>query len=119
TAVDRVAVDESVLDVLSAELSDRAVVESLVTTFLGELDARGADIATGDPESAVRQAHTLKSSAKLLGALHLAELCAAAETDASVRGAVSEAAIAARVGLTAWLAAAPHYPDSLVTDKAR
>lgn len=119
TAVDRVAVDESVLDVLSAELSDRAVVESLVTTFLGELDARGADIAHGDPESAVRQAHTLKSSAKLLGALHLAELCAAAETDASVRGAVSEAAIAARVGLVAWLAAAPHYPDSLVPDKAR
>jgi HPt (histidine-containing phosphotransfer) domain-containing protein len=90
-----------------------------VTTFLGELDARGADIATGDPDSAARQAHTLKSSAKLLGALHLAELCAAAETDGSVRGAISEAANAARAGLKAWLSATPQHPDDTPIDQAK
>ena len=107
------------LDELVAELSDRTVVESLVTTFLGELDARGADIATGDPDSAARQAHTLKSSAKLLGALHLAELCAAAETDGSVRGAISEAANAARAGLKAWLSATPQHPDDTPIDQVK
>jgi CheY-like chemotaxis protein len=113
--VDRVAVDESVLDELVAELRDRTIVENLVTTFLSELDARGADIAIGDHEKAARQAHTLKSSAKLLGALHLAELCAAAETDGSVRDALSAAAIAARVGLREWLIAVPKHPGTGMT----
>ena len=119
TVVEAVAVDESVLNELAAELSGREVVESLVVTFLGELDARGAAIASGDPESAIRQAHTLKSSAKLLGALHLAELCAAAETDSSARGAVSAAALAARDGLTAWLSATPQRPDQMPMDQAK
>jgi HPt (histidine-containing phosphotransfer) domain-containing protein len=119
TAVDAVAVDESVLNKLAAELSSREVVERLVVTFLGELDARGTDIATGAPESAIRQAHTLKSSAKLLGALHLAELCAAAETDSKARDAVSAAAIAARVGLTAWLNVTPQHPDQMPMDQAK
>jgi PAS domain S-box-containing protein len=119
TAVDAVAVDESVLNELAAELSGRAVVESLVATFLRELDARGADIATGDPDLAARQAHSLRSSAKLLGAQHLAELCAAVEIDSSVRGGVSEAAIAARAGLTAWLNVTPQHPDQMPMDQAK
>jgi PAS domain S-box-containing protein len=119
TAVDTVAVDESVLNELAAELSDRAVVESLVATFLGELAARGADIATGDPDLAARQAHTLKSSAKLLGALQLAELCAAVEIDSSLRDGISEAVVDARAGLTAWLSATPQHPDQIPMDQAK
>jgi HPt (histidine-containing phosphotransfer) domain-containing protein len=108
-----------VLNELAAELSDRAVVESLVATFLGELEARGADIATGGPDLAARQAHTLKSSAKLLGALHLAELCDAAEIDISVRDGISEAIVAARAGLTAWVGATSPHPDSMPMDEAK
>jgi PAS domain S-box-containing protein len=119
TAVDTVAVDESVLNELASELSDRAIVESLVATFLGELEARGADIATGDPDLAARQAHSLKSSAKLLGALHLAELCAAVEIDSSVRDGVAQAAIAARAGLMAWVSATPPPLDPTPTDQAK
>ena len=97
------AVDPAVLDQLADELGDRTIVSSLVTTFLDELAARQQDIADGDVTLAARQAHTLKSSARLLGAVPLSEVCAAAETDPAARGLITDAAAAARNGLLRWL----------------
>ena len=106
------AVDESILDELADELGDRSVVEGLVRTFLGELGDRESDIATGSAELVARQAHTLKSSAKLLGAMRLAEVCAAAETDSAARSEITAAASAARTGLSAWLDRRSDHPGS-------
>ncbi len=106
------AVDTSVLDALAAELGDRTIVEGLVRTFLNELDSREVDIATGDAELAARQAHTLKSSAKLLGAGRLSDVCAAAEGDATVRPEITQAAHGARLGLSAWLDSADDHPET-------
>lgn len=102
-ATDHAALDVSALEQLADELGDRAIVAGLVRTFLGELDARESGISGDDATLAARQAHTLKSSAKLLGAVRLAQICAAAETDPSARHEIASAAAAARVGLTAWL----------------
>lgn len=96
-------VDVAVLDGLVEELGDRSVVEGLVRTFLTELDARRSDVAGADSDLAARQAHTLKSSARLLGATALADLCSAAEHDPAARPGIGVVAAAARTGLTAWL----------------
>jgi len=81
-------VDAAVLDSLAADLGDASVVVDLVRTFLGELHGRRtalADACTdGDTAAAKRAAHTLKSSAQLLGALDLAHACQRIETLASV-----------------------------------
>ena len=97
------AADHSVLDTLADELGDRATVEQLVRSFLAELDARSADILGADDTLAARQAHTLKSSAALLGAIELAEACAAAEHDRSRRTELASLVDHARAGLHAWL----------------
>ena len=72
-------VDSGVLDELSEDLSDPAVVVDLVRTFLDELHGRRtalADaVADGDVLAAKRAAHTLKSSALLLGAMELGRAC--------------------------------------------
>ncbi len=72
-------VDASVLDSLAADLGDPAVVVDLVRTFLGELHGRRTALAEaaadGDVASAKRAAHTLKSSALLLGADNLGRAC--------------------------------------------
>ncbi len=78
-------IDVRVLDELADELGDRSIVDGLVGTFLDELDARSADIIGDDPELAARQAHTLKSSARLLGAIRLSQACADAEHDPDAR----------------------------------
>lgn len=103
TATDETAIDVAVLEQLAEELGDRAIVAGLVRTFLGELDARESGISGDDAALAARQAHTLKSSAKLLGAMHLAQVCAATENDALARHEIVSAAATARIGLTAWL----------------
>lgn len=105
------AIDVGVLDDLVDDLDDRGIVEGLVRTFLAELDARESGIAGTDQVVASRQAHTLKSSAKLLGALELARVCAAAESDPGARSDIGTVAEAARVGLHAWLDATDEYPD--------
>ena len=68
-------VDSGVLDELSEDLGDPAVVVDLVRAFLDELHGRRtalADaVAEGDVMAAKRAAHTLKSSALLQGALEL------------------------------------------------
>lgn len=91
------------LDSLAAELGDRSIVEGLIRTFLGELDARWADIVGDDPQRAARQAHTLKSSARLLGAQALSEACERAETDHEARQTIEVLASAARRELEAWI----------------
>ena len=81
-------VDTTVLDSLAADLGDAAVVVDLVRTFLGELNGRRTALAEagadGDTVAAKRVAHTLKSSAQLLGALDLGRACQRIETLDSV-----------------------------------
>ncbi len=101
---ERDAIDESVLDDLSAELGDREIVMSLVETFLDALGERRADISGADAAVAARQAHTLKSSARLLGANALADACEAAEADPTARAEIGTIADAAEAGLRGWLA---------------
>jgi PAS domain S-box-containing protein len=98
-------IDLRVLDELVDELGDRSIVGGLVGTFLDELDARSADIIGDDPDLAARQAHTLKSSARLLGAVRLSQACADAEHDADARSGIDELAASARTELRGWLAA--------------
>lgn len=107
------AIDDTVLDSLGTELGDRSIVEGLVRTFLGELDARESDIATGPAALAARQAHTLKSSAKLLGARQLSEVCAAAESDPAARAGITVVASAARRALTEWLERGDDHPGTV------
>lgn len=96
------------LDVLVDELGDRDLVSGLVMTFLGELDSRQAAINDADAATAARHAHTLKSSAALLGAHDLAAACAAVERDPTTRPELAPLIEAARAGLLAWLDQAPN-----------
>ena len=96
-------VDVAVLQNLADELGDRSIVESLVNTFLAELDARSADITGDDAELAARQAHTLKSSARLLGAELLFQACADAEHDPLARQGIDTLAASARDELRTWV----------------
>lgn len=66
-------VDRGVLAGLVAELGDADVVRTLIDTFLRELPNRVAAIHQADDPR--RAAHTLKSTAAMLGAAQLAELC--------------------------------------------
>jgi CheY-like chemotaxis protein/HPt (histidine-containing phosphotransfer) domain-containing protein len=104
-AVDRAerAVDVDTLATLAGELGNPAIVISLVETFLGELERRRAAIAGDDPEQIAREAHTLKSSARLLGAVHLATVCEQVEQDASRAPLVHDQAIAAERAFRSWL----------------
>jgi CheY-like chemotaxis protein/HPt (histidine-containing phosphotransfer) domain-containing protein len=112
TSTDQPAIDSTALEQLADELGDRAIVASLIRTFLGELESRELGISGDDETLAARQAHTLKSSAKLLGAIHLSEVCDAFETDPSERHRITHAAASARAGLTAWLdREGRHHPD--------
>ncbi|MEM8706604.1 MAG: ATP-binding protein [Actinomycetota bacterium] len=71
------AVDTGVLGQLVNELGDADVVRTLIDTFLRELPNRVDAIrASDDPR---RAAHTLKSTAAMLGAAPLAELCLSIE----------------------------------------
>lgn len=95
------------LNNLVDELGDRELVAGLVTTFLGELDARQVAIREADDATAGRHAHTLKSSAALLGAHDLAAACAAVERDPATRTELTPLIEAVRVGLHAWLDQVP------------
>lgn len=73
------AVDESVLTALATDLGDDAVVRQLVSTFLDELPSRRSALSSardsGDMPMAQALAHTLRSSAMLLGAHELGVVC--------------------------------------------
>ena len=62
---------------------DDAFLDGLVSDFLADAGGLAADVtaalASGDLAAARRAAHTLKSSSAMLGALELAEQCAAVE----------------------------------------
>ena len=96
-------VDVDTLATLAEELGDPAIVVSLVETFLGELERRRAAISGDDPEQIAREAHTLKSSARLLGAVHLAIACELVEQDPSRAFLVHDQATAAERAFRAWL----------------
>lgn len=112
------AVDVQVLTDLAEELGSFEIVESLVATFLGELSSRREQIAGPDDELASRQAHTLKSSARLLGAGQLADLCDKAEVDPGARLAVADATVDVGAALSAWLAARARDPDDFEAGRA-
>jgi PAS domain S-box-containing protein len=75
--------DVGVLDHLVEDFGDASVVETLVQTFLAELPVRGNDLLAalraGDEDLAVRAAHTLESTARLIGAAALADACESVE----------------------------------------
>jgi PAS domain S-box-containing protein len=97
------AVDVVTLAELADDLGDAALVVTLVETFLGELDRRREAISGGDPERIAREAHTLKSSARLLGAIHLATACEQVEADPSRAHLVDGHATAAERTFRSWL----------------
>lgn len=78
------AVDESALTTLAADLGDDGVVRQLVSTFLDELPVRRSALSAArnaaDMPMAQAVAHTLRSSAKLLGANDLAIACQQLQT---------------------------------------
>ncbi len=73
------SVDDAILAALEAELGDPALVDTLVDSFVDELSDRTqtirASVDDNDLESLRRAAHTLKSTAALVGATDLAGLC--------------------------------------------
>ncbi len=73
-------VDQTRIDELVDELGDRTIVANVVATFLTELPkwqtALVDGVAANDFTTAKRSAHTLKSTASLLGAHGLAATCA-------------------------------------------
>ena len=113
------------LDEIRAVGGDELVC-SLFVTFLGYADeqmARAvAGAARGDAAEIARVAHALKSSARQLGAIALADLCGRAEADATDRMDL-EAAVAGVVAMERelattrlWMeeaAASPIMPDHL------
>ncbi len=65
---------------LIEDFQDGELVATLVATFLEEMPARLESIFTGPTaQDSSRAAHTLKSSARLMGALQLGDMCEAIE----------------------------------------
>lgn len=93
STVDATLVQPSRLARLAEELGDRAIVVTLVDSYLTELPARLneliAAVGAADLEVVGRVAHTLKSTSSMLGASPLAELAAELEL-ASTRVAPDE-----------------------------
>jgi len=101
-----VHLDIDVLEGLIDDLDDPAIVAGLVQTFLAELEGRTRSIAgrSTDTSAAQRAAHTLKSSARLLGATALADACQSIESDPDADADVEFLSDTARRLMTAWLA---------------
>jgi CheY-like chemotaxis protein/HPt (histidine-containing phosphotransfer) domain-containing protein len=100
-------VDHAVLESLADELGGSSIVVELISTFLDELDPRIEAILAGstdDVAGARRAAHTLKSSARLLGAHLLADVCLAVERDGERLHDVRPLAERTRIALRAWQA---------------
>ncbi|WP_243839245.1 PAS domain-containing sensor histidine kinase [Ilumatobacter fluminis] len=99
------ALDEAVLGKLSDELGSPDIVRDLVGTFLDELDARVLTIVGDDETESRRAAHTLKSSARLLGASALADRCANIEQDGGPADDIEQLARRTETAFRDWLAA--------------
>ena len=81
------AVDPAALDrLLEMTGGDPEFLAELIDTFLedgtAQLTALRDAVAAGDPEAAVRPAHSLKSNSASMGADQLADVCRALEADA-------------------------------------
>ncbi len=76
-------VQQAKLDQLVEDLGDKAIVATVVGTFLGELPTWTTELnecfERADYDGTRRTAHTVKSSAALLGALELSQTCARIE----------------------------------------
>lgn len=116
-------VDRAVLGRLGEELGSETVVADLVSTFLRELYGRRTALTTAveanDLAAARTLAHTLKSSARLLGATDLGEACKRMESAldvASLRTAhavVLQASTVAARWLQNWLVDGRHTDEQL------
>lgn len=97
------------LEALQHDLGDPAVVRQLVLDFLAQLGGRVAAIelaaGQGDGPAASRAAHTLKSTAALVGATDLAEACSAVEHRHGTTAAVRAASAPAARELRRWVGA--------------
>lgn len=69
-------VDRSIIDAMVNDLGGPTAVSMVIDTFVSDTDNRRATLFGDDRESAQRAAHTLKSTAALLGATRLS-VCAA------------------------------------------
>lgn len=83
-----VGVEQQKLDQLVADLGDKAIVATVIGTFLSELPKWNRELVAciedSDYDGARRTAHTVKSSAALLGATELSETCAAIEASSGM-----------------------------------
>lgn len=121
------AYDQSSIDSLIDDLGDKIVVHSIVVAFVDLLPrhqatARSA-LADGDHSTIHRSAHTVKSTALMLGFTELADACltlegaadhAAASTAADPPGADSTAASSLRAAVAAFSTCCSDAEDSLV-----
>jgi diguanylate cyclase (GGDEF)-like protein/PAS domain S-box-containing protein len=77
--VERGEVDERVLDELEVSLEDRELFCDILRTFLESgpvlVSDLGKALAAGDRPTLRRASHTLKSNARMFGALSLGDLC--------------------------------------------
>ncbi len=77
-------VESSAIDQLCADLGDVSLVAVVISTFLDELEPRlqnmSAAAPAGDVEVIRREAHTIKSTAAMFGAVELAAVCDSLET---------------------------------------
>ena len=87
TSAEESAIDGSALDKLIVDLGDASIAHSIVMTFLTELKTWRHDlvegVATGDLVTARRTAHTVKSTAAMLGAASLSAACQDFEHEAT------------------------------------
>ena len=97
------SLDLAVLATLASDIGDEDLVRETVRTYLTELphrmDAMATAIGSGDPKQVKETAHSLKSASAMLGATHMAQLCADIEraaagesiSDAPLQSAIAEA----------------------------
>ncbi len=85
------SIDDDALERLVDDVGDASVAHSILMTFLTELsswrDQIDAGVQTGDLETARRTAHTVKSTAAMLGAASLSDACRRFEHEAMNDGA--------------------------------
>jgi PAS domain S-box-containing protein len=99
------AIDVAVLETLAADLGSSEIVADLIDTFLDELPGRMLAITSAvgdDPTAAKRAAHTLKSSARLLGAAGLADACAEIEREGASTREMELLASDVEAAMRAW-----------------
>ena len=102
-------IDAAVLDQLERDLGDRETVHELVQLFVEGLARVGSDLWNEDVDVRHLAAHTMSSSAALLGATGLAKLCvqvgATNELSVDTRRALERSVMVTDEVYSAWLLA--------------